>query len=83
MASELLAPVSVVYLRGPVNRWRLLTHPILIFFIDFVCLFVFGVIVDLICCAVFNNHLIFFLYVHYFMPLIVLYSVRGQDHWLS
>ena len=43
---------------------------------------VVGVVVDLICCAVFNNHLIIF-FKYYFMPLIVLYSVRGHDHWLS
>lgn len=39
----------------------------------------FWLIVDFVCCAVFNNHLfVFFIQIYFFMPLIVLYSARGQ-----
>lgn len=39
----------------------------------------FWLIVDFVCCAVFNNHLFcFFIQIYFFMPLIFLYSVRGQ-----
>lgn len=85
---ESLTPVSVVYLRGLFNRRDCSGAPdseaydLKLLIIIFMFCFFGWVIVYLICCAVFNNHLIY-KKKNYFMPLIVLYSVRGQDHWLS